>query len=269
MKNEYYSLSVNDEENSADLYIFGDIEDSFSTGLEEYSEVDVGAVSSLSIAKDLQALDVSTINVHINSLGGLTNEGLAIYNLLKCNKAKVKTYCDGFACSAASLIFMAGDERVMGAASALMIHNAWTCAQGNAAQLQQQADVLDKISQIAANAYAEKVSVPREKLDALLDGENHEGTWISPQDALDMGFATSISSELSYSAAHQSAKSQILEKIFAKENTVKVSLDSEGFTKQLEKLEKAVRESKVSPTTENKLTNLQRIKMRGRKNENG
>ncbi len=57
--------------------------------------------------------------LYINSYGGEVAEGLAIYNNLKRHKAKIKTYCDGFACSVASVIFMAGDERVMSTASLL------------------------------------------------------------------------------------------------------------------------------------------------------
>nr|DAT59354.1 MAG TPA: Putative ATP dependent Clp protease [Caudoviricetes sp.] len=45
---------------------------------------------------------------------------------------KQNAICDGFACSAASVIFMAGDERIINEASLLMIHNAWTYANGNA-----------------------------------------------------------------------------------------------------------------------------------------
>ena len=80
-------------------------------------------------------MDTDEIEVHINSNGGAVSEGLAIYNVLKNSKAKVTTYCDGFACSPASVIFMAGDERVMNGASLLMIHDAWTYGQGNAAEL--------------------------------------------------------------------------------------------------------------------------------------
>jgi ATP-dependent Clp protease protease subunit len=214
---KYYSLTVNNDDHTADLYIFGDIVDSFETGLNEAWDMDLGESSGLSIAKDLKGLSgVSTINVHINSMGGYTSEGLAIYNLLKCRKEKVCTFCDGFACSAASLIFMAGSDRVMGSASALMIHNAWTQAEGNAAQLKQQADVLSKISQAAGNAYAEKVSISRKQLDALLDGENHEGTWILPEEAVEMGFATKISEETVSSIANQSAMKQIIGKVTAK-----------------------------------------------------
>lgn len=266
MKNKYYSLAVDNNDHTADLYIFGDIEDAFSTGIEEAWNLDTGAVSGLSIVKDLQELDVDQINVHINSMGGYTSEGLAIYNVLKSNKAKVNTYCDGFACSAASVVFMAGDERIMGTASALMIHNAWAPAQGNAAQLQQQAAELEKISGIAANAYAEKVSISREELDAMLDGENHEGTWIAPQEAVDMGFATSIAAASTSTIANQSAQNQAFQRIFAKpqstnSSAISVTLDMAKFEQQLSTLEKSVNKiSDKMKSAESKITNLDRLK---------
>ena len=93
---KYYSLeSKNDV---ADLYIFGDITS------WPWLESDVSASG---IVNELQSLDVKEINVHINSYGGEVAEGLAIYNTLKNSDMKVTTICDGFACSAASVIFMA------------------------------------------------------------------------------------------------------------------------------------------------------------------
>lgn len=214
MTNRYYSIATNNGDRSADLYIFGDITDAWNTGIDEAIDWDTGEVSGLSIAKDLNALtDVDQINVHINSLGGYVSEGLAILNVLKNHSAKIVTYCDGFACSAASLIFMAGDERIMGPASALMIHNAWVEAQGNAEQLRQQAAVLDKISTAAGNAYMEHVNISRDELDALLDGDNHEGTWILPEAAVEMGFATSIASEVQSSVANQSVTMEIIQRM--------------------------------------------------------
>lgn len=209
---KYFSLSTAGRE--ADLYIFGDIVDAFETGLNSAYGIDgLGEVSGLSIVNEIKDLDVDVIHVHINSMGGYTAEGLAILNTLKNHKAQIVTYCDGFACSAASLIFMAGERRIMGAASLLMIHNAWNQAVGNSAQLRQQADVLEKISQAAANAYEERVSISREKLDALLDGENHEGTWISPQEALSMGFATEIANASESGIANQSAMATVMQRL--------------------------------------------------------
>ena len=174
---KYYSLET--EGRQADIYIFGDIT-SYA-----WDERDV---SSFSLSKQLAELDVDVINIHINSYGGEVAEGLAIYNMLRNHPAKVKTYCDGFACSIASVIFVAGDERIMNNASMLMIHNAWTYTAGNADELRKVADDLDIISQGAFAAYKSVVNISDEKLIAMLDAE----TWILPDDALEMGFATSI-----------------------------------------------------------------------------
>lgn len=260
---KYYSLETNTQTRTADLYIFGDIVDATETGLLEAFDVDMGETSSLSIVKDLQALDVDTINVHINSMGGYVNEGLAIYNVLKNHSAKVNTIVEGFACSAASVVFMAGDNRTMNSASALMIHNAWMQPDaGNSAQLRQQANELDKISQAAGNAYMERVNIRREQLDAMLDGENHEGTWILPDDAVKMGFATAVSSAAANSIANQSAMRQVIQRVTAKpqskksnENTVTtvtLNLDAKDFYAELEKAKAAAKQAveEISEKTE-------------------
>lgn len=190
--NKYYQLTQSGRE--ADVYIFGDITS------WEWFESDV---SSYTLARELFGLDVDTINVHINSYGGEVAEGLAIYNMLKNHPAKVKTIVDGFACSIASVIFMAGDERVMNNASMLMIHNAWTYTAGNAAELRKTADDLDAITQGSVNAYLEKINISEEDLKSMLDAE----TWILPEQALEMGFATSvISTEQTNKAAASAHK---------------------------------------------------------------
>ena len=150
MDERYYSLAINEEKSEANIYIYGDI-----TSWEGCDN----DVSSYTLARQLENLDVNNINVYINSYGGEVGEGLAIYNSLKRHKAKVKTYCDGFACSIASVIFMAGDERIMSNASLLMIHNAWTWALGNANDFRKQADDLDAITQASINAYMENVNI--------------------------------------------------------------------------------------------------------------
>ena len=212
MPKKYYSLVTNTDQSTADLYIFGDITSGWLTGYNERYELETGDVSGISIVKELKEVSADTINVHINSMGGYTSEGLAIYNTLKNHSAKIVTMVDGFACSAASLIFMAGDERIMGDASLLMIHNAWMTAQGNAHQLRATAEELDKISEAAANAYASKINISREELDALLDGAEHDGTWISPEEAVEMGFATAID-KTSADGINQSAMSSLMRRM--------------------------------------------------------
>lgn len=193
VKNKYYALEVKDKE--ADVYIFGDITS------WEWFENDV---SSYTLSKELQELDkdIEVINVHINSYGGEVAEGLAIYNMLRNHKAKVRTIIDGFACSIASVIFMAGDERIMNAASLLMVHNAWMYTAGNAEQLRKDADDLDKITQASIEAYKSRVNISEDEIKKLLDEE----TWILPSEALEMGFATSIVGETTTEKAAASAR---------------------------------------------------------------
>ena len=144
--------------------------------------------SAYNLSKQIEGLDVDTINVGINSYGGEVAEGLAIYNALKRHKAKVVTRCDGFACSIASVIFAAGDERVMSDASLLMIHNAWTYASGDAKALRKQADDIEKVNEASITAYMAVADIEEEKLRALMDEE----TWISPEEAVEIGLATSV-----------------------------------------------------------------------------
>lgn len=190
---KYYALETSGKE--ADIYIFGDITS------WEWFENDV---SSYTLSKEIQALDpdIEVINVHINSYGGEVAEGLAIYNMLRNHKAKVRTYCDGFACSIASVIFMAGDERIMSNASLLMVHNAWMWTYGNANQLRKDADDLNKITQASIEAYKVHVNITEEEIKELLDNE----TWLLPSEALEMGFATAIVGETASNKAAASVR---------------------------------------------------------------
>ena len=179
MNRKYFALERTEQ--AATITIYGDI---CSWAWEEFGEM-----SAQVLSKQLEALgDVNEINVYINSYGGEVAEGLAIYNALRRHKAKVRTFCDGFACSIASVIFMAGDERIMNEASLLMIHNAWTWASGNAAELRKQAEDLDKITQASVEAYKAHSSLKEEEIKALMDAE----TWILPSEALEYGFATAV-----------------------------------------------------------------------------
>ena len=167
----------------ADIYIFGDIVTPEWEGWG--GRADVSAHSLVSV---LSALEADTIRVHINSYGGHVSEGLAILNSLAAHPAKIITFCTGFACSAASVVFMAGDDRFMYPASLLMIHNAWNAAVGTAEDLRKAAEDLDIVSQTAANAYKGRLNIDDDALSALLDAE----TWIPPDRALEWGFATGI-----------------------------------------------------------------------------
>ena len=211
---KYYALEKT--EKKASLYIFGSISS------YPWREKDKDAYA---IVKELSELEVDEIDVHINSTGGAVAEGLAIYNVLKNSGIKVTTYCDGFACSAASVVFMAGDERVMNEASLLLIHNAWTYTQGNAADFRKAAEDLDTITQASVKSYMRHVNISEEELKRMMSEE----TWISAEDAKKMGFATKVLEE-KVDEANQSAMQNIRERLLvapAQKQEIKVSTAKE------------------------------------------
>lgn len=199
MRNKQYFQLVQNG-NNAELNIYGDIT-SFP-----WKESDVSAHNLSAQLAALQGVD--NINVYINSYGGEVAEGLAIYNALKRHPAKVTTYCDGMACSIASVIFMAGDERRMNKASLLMIHNAWTFTEGNADELRKQADDLDKITSASVAAYLTHVKLSKPKLREMMDAE----TWLTPKEAVKYGFATSID-DVESENVEQSARKHIFARL--------------------------------------------------------
>lgn len=196
MKQKYYQIARTDKQ--AEIYIFGDI--------TSWPWID-SDVSSYTLVRELQEMQgVDEIRVYINSYGGEVAEATAIYNQLRSNPAKVTTVCSGFACSAASVIFMAGEDRIMHRASRLMIHNAMVMANGNAEELRKAAEDLDSINELSITAYMDRVTISEEKLRGLMDAE----TWIRPEDAVEMGFATGIAEDEDGEHPGQSAREAVL-----------------------------------------------------------
>lgn len=177
VKNKFMQF-VN-QDNKAELYIYGDIVD------YAFWENDVDANTVREQIKDLQ---VSEIDVHINSYGGDVFTGIAIYNMLKNHPAKVNVYIDACACSIASVIAMAGDKIYMPKNTLMMIHNCWTIAIGNSKELRKTADDLDIIMNTSIESYMSRVKITREELIELLDNE----TWLTAEECVEKGFADEV-----------------------------------------------------------------------------
>ena len=182
----YFSLVQDEAERTADIYIFGNIAQRRG-GLSGLLQADSDQ-SSYNLANQVAAIPEDyAITVHINSNGGEVKEGLGIYNVLKARN--VTTICEGFAASAASVIFCAGKTRIMQPASLLFIHTAQMEARGSADDFDKAAEDLRIVTSAAVEAYKEAgVTVDGDQLDAMLKAE----TWITPEEALAYGFATQI-----------------------------------------------------------------------------
>ena len=162
-KQKFYQILTNDR--VADINIYGDI--------TSWPWLD-SDISAHGIKEEIDGLDVDEINVYINSYGGEVAEALAIYSALKRHSASVHTYCDGFACSAATIIFVAGDVRTMGSIALMMIHNCMSyLGFANSEEMRKAAEDNDKINQSSIEAYKKVTNLSEDELKDMMNAE----TW--------------------------------------------------------------------------------------------
>ena len=150
-----------------------------------YDEISYWGTSAKDFAQQLAELDVDRIQLRINSPGGNAWDGVAIMNTLRRHRARVEVTVDGIAASAASLIAMAGDHITMNRSSQMMIHDASGVAWGNAATMRETADLLDKLSDSYADAYAKRAGGSRSAWRDVMRAE----TWYTAEEAVLAGLA--------------------------------------------------------------------------------
>lgn len=146
-------------------------------------------VSAKEFAATLAALPAgtSTIELHLNSPGGEVFESVAILNMLRDHPARVVAVVDGIAASAASVLAAGSDEVIMGRNSQLMIHDAWGLTIGNAADMRDMGEQLDKLSDNIAEVYAARN--PDIDWRAAMVAES----WYSAEEAVEVGLADRVS----------------------------------------------------------------------------
>jgi len=132
--------------------------------------------------------DVDTIHVRINSNGGSVFGAYAIMNLLKSHKARIITYNDGIAASAATLIAMAGDKIVSALGALWMVHLPLTSATGNSNELKKTIEILDTITEGMADIYHARTGIDRDVIMQML----HDETYMSSKEALEKGFVDEV-----------------------------------------------------------------------------
>lgn len=175
-----------------------------------YDEIGFWGVTARQFVSDLQALgDVSHINLHINSPGGDVFEGIAIFNALKFHGAAITVHIDGIAASMASVIAMVGNPVIMPENTMMMIHKPWGFAGGDANDMRDYADLLDKMESVLIPAYAEKTGKSAEEIAAMLEDE----TWMSGSECVAQGFADQTTPSLQAMACIQSKRIEEFEKM--------------------------------------------------------
>ncbi|WP_324730983.1 head maturation protease, ClpP-related [Pseudomonas paeninsulae] len=148
-----------------------------------------GGVAAKDFVPTLNAMDVDTIHLRINSPGGDVFDGRAMANALRNHKARVVAHIDGQAASAATYVALAADEVEIAEGGFFMIHNAWTMAMGNADDFDKSSALLRKIDASIVADYQRKTGKDAEQIAQWMQ----DTTWFTAEDALANGFVDRIS----------------------------------------------------------------------------
>ena len=127
----------------------------------------------------------NTISVKLHSPGGDVFEGLAIYNMLKNHPARIEVEVGGLAASMGSVIAMAGDVVRIPENAWMMVHNPWGVQGGDANEMREYADLLDKLGGSMINAYTSKSGQSVEEIKEMMA----KTTWMDGNEAVALGFA--------------------------------------------------------------------------------
>src|SRR5678815_5221011 len=117
-----------------------------------YDWLDEDSTCPKDVTKVLNEADGEEIEVYINSPGGVIDAGSEIYTELREYQGEVKIKVVGQACSAASIIAMAGHCE-MSPTALMMVHCVSTCASGNHSDMEHTAEVLRIADDASSNAY--------------------------------------------------------------------------------------------------------------------
>ncbi len=155
-----------------------------------YDEIGYFGVTAADFVQDLVDVTAPEIRVHMSSRGGDVFDGVAIFNALRTHEARITIQVDSLAASVASVIAQAGDERIMVTGSQMMIHDAWGLAVGNAEDMRDFADTLDKQTDNIAAIYAERAGDGRKK--SHYRSPMRDETWMNAAEAVGEGLADSV-----------------------------------------------------------------------------
>jgi len=137
---------------------------------------------------DFAAIKASTIHLRINSPGGSVFDAEAMRTAIRQHPANVIAHIDGMAASAATGLAIAANEVEISDGAMFMIHHPWGWAAGNADELREYADLLDKVDISIVTAYAKKTGKDVAAIVGWMDAE----TWFTAAEALEHGFVDRI-----------------------------------------------------------------------------
>jgi ATP-dependent Clp protease protease subunit len=192
-------------------YTFIAASDNKPPTLSIFEDIGFWGVQAKDFLASLAAVEGPVLTVEISSPGGDAFAAVAMYNGLRASGKEITTKVMGVAASAASLIFMAGDKRVMPKNTHLMVHNPSAFGGGTADDHQEMADMLSKVGATIRGTYAARSGMSDEDVATLLSKD----TWLTADEALANGLATEVVGEVKATVSFDMDRADLPESVRA------------------------------------------------------
>jgi ATP-dependent protease ClpP protease subunit len=135
--------------------------------------------------------DATGYDVTLNTVGGSVTEGLAMYQRLREVSASGKlitTKIKGNLASIGTVVFLAGDKRIVNELFEPFVHEAQGGVMGSNSDVQDYAKQMDHVNNKMVEHYKKHLNISKEEILEMMKGE----TYISPEMAIEIGFATDV-----------------------------------------------------------------------------
>ena len=152
-----------------------------------YDYLEMDATCPNDVQKAIDEANGESLEVYINSPGGIIDVGSEIYTALRSYTGEMKIYIVGQACSAASIIAMAGYCE-MSPTALMMVHCVSSGVRGNHSDMEHMAEVLRTADDALSNAYIQKTGMSKDEVLAMMEAE----TWLTAEQAKEKGLVDAI-----------------------------------------------------------------------------
>lgn len=146
----------------------------------------------------LEAINHDPITIILNTSGGSTEHGLAIYDAIKNSPCEITIKVYGMAYSMGSILLQAADHRLMSPNSSLMFHDGTSGSEGNHSESLNMAAHSQAISKRCDDILFDRINVKRQKMNMALmsrrtfDNMSLKSTWLFAEQAVEFGLADEV-----------------------------------------------------------------------------
>jgi len=159
-----------------------------SARLEIFGEIGERGFALRDFMAAIGGMQISTLDIDLNSPGGDPLEAFAIHDAIKALSARVTVNIIGVAASAATIIAAAADRVTITENSRYLVHESSSTMKGKKGDMMDTADTLGKIDAQMLSVYVKRTGKPSGELEALMKKD----TFLSAEEALMWGFVDEI-----------------------------------------------------------------------------